>query len=71
MSRAESPFEQFEQVRVTVRSPGGKVHTPCMLLARTAATRAEGLRHVASPVLHGYAGMVFAFPVDVTGSFSM
>ena len=70
-SRAEAPFGQFEQVRVTVRSAGGKVHSPCMLLARTPETRGEGLRHVASPALHGYAGMVFAFDVDVTGSFSM
>ena len=70
-SRAEAPFEQFEQVKVTVRTPDGKVRTPCMLLARTSEARAEGLRHVASPALHGYAGMAFAFDVDVDGSFTM
>jgi uncharacterized membrane protein (UPF0127 family) len=61
----------FEQVRVTIRGADGKVRTPCMLLARTEATRAEGLMHVHASKLDPYAGMVFAFDDDVTGSFTM
>jgi uncharacterized membrane protein (UPF0127 family) len=70
VSRAPSPFERFEQVRATIASVRGR-HTPCMLLARTDATRAEGLMHVAEAGLGGYAGMIFAFDADVTGTFTM
>lgn len=68
---AAAPFEAFEQVRVTIVSSDGHTRTPCMLLARTEARRNQGLMHVADAGLHGYAGMVFAFDTDVTGSFTM
>jgi uncharacterized protein len=71
VSRAPSPFERFEQVQVTIRGADGKVRKPCMLLARSDATRAEGLMHVTETGLDGYAGMVFAFDDDVSGSFIM
>ncbi len=59
----------FEQVRTTITGADGKVRKPCMLLARTEANRAEGLMHVTAAGLDGYAGMVFAFDDDVTGTF--
>jgi uncharacterized membrane protein (UPF0127 family) len=42
-----------------------------MLLSRSEATRAQGLMHVRPGALAPYAGMVFAFDEDVTGSFTM
>ena len=71
VTRAPSPFERFEQVRVTIRGADGEVRTPCMLLARTEELRAQGLMHVRAGGLDPFAGMVFAFDQDVTGSFTM
>jgi uncharacterized protein len=70
-TRAAAPFEDFEQVRATIRSRDGRTHTPCLLLARTEALRNRGLMHVAGSDLGGHAGMVFAFDADATGSFTM
>jgi uncharacterized membrane protein (UPF0127 family) len=70
---AAAPFGHFQQVRASIASGSSKPtpHKPCMLLAATPATRAEGLMHVSDPTLDGYRGMVFAFDVDATGTFTM
>ncbi len=71
LARASAPFGQFEQVKVTVVTADGRTYTPCLLVARTGATRDRGLMGVSDPKLAGYAGMVFAFDGDVTGTFWM
>jgi uncharacterized protein len=68
---ARAPFASFEQVRATVVSADGTTRTPCLLVARTPATRDRGLMGVTDPALGGYDGMLFAFDGDVTGTFWM
>lgn len=70
-TRAQAPFDAFEQVQVTIVSADGKTRTPCMLLARTEDLRERGLMHVDDAALGGYAGMVFAFDSDAQGAFTM
>ena len=71
LAPAAAPFGAFEQVKVTVVTADGRTYTPCLLVARTAASRDRGLMGVTDPKLAGYAGMVFAFDGDVTGTFWM
>ena len=71
LAPAAAPFDAFEQVKATVVTADGRTSTPCLLVARTAATRDRGLMGVTDPKLAGYAGMVFAFDGDVTGTFWM
>jgi uncharacterized membrane protein (UPF0127 family) len=68
---ARAPFGQFEQVRIAIRRPDGTVVRPCVLVAASEARRERGLMFVTDPTLVGYAGMLFAFAVDSTGSFTM
>ena len=65
--RRSTAFEQVRATVVTART--GRTYTPCLLVARTAATRDRGLMGVTDPKLAGFAGMVFAFDGDVTGTF--
>jgi len=71
LARARSPFGAFEQVKVTIVSADGRTRTPCLLVARTGPARDQGLMNVTDTHLGGYAGMVFAFDADVTGTFWM
>jgi uncharacterized membrane protein (UPF0127 family) len=71
LARARAPFADFEQMAVTIRTADGRTRTPCMLVARTDATRDRGLMGVTDPALAGYAGMVFVFDTDATGTFWM
>jgi uncharacterized protein len=71
LAPARAPFGMFEQVQATIVSADGHTHTPCLLLARTSATRDQGLMNVTDAKLGGYPGMVFAFDGDVTGTFWM
>jgi uncharacterized protein len=71
LAPAKPPFASFEQVEVTIVSADGTTRTPCMLVARTGSSRDRGLMDVTDPKLAGYAGMVFAFDTDVTGTFWM
>ncbi len=71
MTPAPAPFTGFDQVKVTIVTADGHVSTPCMLVARTGPTRDRGLMAVTDTSLAGHAGMLFAFPADVTGTFWM
>jgi uncharacterized membrane protein (UPF0127 family) len=68
---AAAPFEQFDEVRIAVRGPDGTVTHPCVLVASTEAGRERGLMYVTDRSLDAHAGMLFAFPVDSTGTFTM
>jgi uncharacterized membrane protein (UPF0127 family) len=68
---ARPPFESFDQVRATIRTVQGGSQRPCLLLAWTEAQRERGLMQVVAAALHGYAGMAFWFPSDVTTAFTM
>jgi uncharacterized membrane protein (UPF0127 family) len=71
LSPAGPPFGAFDQVRVTIVAANGDTYRPCLLVARTAAARDQGLMGVRNPSLAGHAGMLFAFAGDVTGTFWM
>lgn len=63
-SRAIAPFTAFDEARVAVDDDCKR-----LLIARTSEQRVQGLREVES--LAPYDGMLFVFPADTDGRFTM
>ena len=63
------PFSRFGAAEITVEAADGSSFLRCVLVADTDELRARGLMEVYG--LGGYAGMLFSFPDDSTGSFWM
>jgi uncharacterized membrane protein (UPF0127 family) len=65
-----TPFGGFDEVAIAVDpGDGGDLLTWCLLAARTAAQRAQGMIGVTD--LQGYDGMAFLYPEDVQNQYHM
>ena len=61
----------FGTTQAIITDQSGAKHTYCLLVARTAAERDQGLMFVTDHSLGGHAGMLFVFDMDNSTAFWM